>query len=106
MLQVRDPSRGDSTARNRSEPIYPRGLLGIAADSLAQEPAGWAAGDVQHEGEEQRNVTIEHPSGSLEVALRTDWRDGDVRILSGGVTRTARKIMSGTVYVPAEVGSG
>ena len=26
MLQVRDPSRGDSTARNRSEPIYPRGL--------------------------------------------------------------------------------
>ena len=58
------------------------------------------------DGAELIDVRIEHPSGSLEVALRTDRRDGDVRVVSGGVTRTARKIMSGTVYVPAEVWSG
>ena len=79
---------------------------GTAADSLAHESASWSAGDVQHDGEAQRDVTIEHPSGSLEVALRTQWRDGSVRVISGGVTRTARKIMSGTVYVPEQVWSG
>lgn len=81
-------------------------LPGTVAASLAQESAGWTAGDVRRDGDGQRDVTIEHPSGSLEVALRTDRRDGDVRVVSGGVTRTARKIMSGTVYVPAEVWSG
>ncbi|WP_420609890.1 4-oxalomesaconate tautomerase [Candidatus Poriferisodalis sp.] len=58
------------------------------------------------DGAELIGIQIEHPSGSLEVALRTDRRDGHVRVVSGGVTRTARKIMSGTVYVPAEVWSG
>ncbi len=79
---------------------------GTDAASPARESAGWTAGDVRRDGDGQRDVTIEHPSGSLEVALCTDRRDGDVRILSGGVTRTARKIMSGTVYVPAGVWSG
>ena len=73
------------------------------ADSLAQESADWTAGDVRRGGEEHRDVTIEHPSGSLEVALQTERRDGSVRIVSGGVTRTARKIMSGTVHVPAAI---
>lgn len=76
-----------------------------AVDSLAQE-SDWTAGDVQRDGEEQRDVTIEHPSGSLAVALETQWRDGTVRIVSGGVTRTARKIMSGMVHVPANVWPG
>ncbi len=76
---------------------------GTAADSPAQESAGWTAGDVRHDVEEQRGVTIEHPSGLLEVALRTERRADSIRVLSGGVTRTARKIMSGTVHVPGAV---
>ena len=76
-------------------------IPGTAVDSLARESAGSTAGDVQHDGDERRDVTIEHPSGSLEVALQTASRDGNVRIVSSGVTRTARKIMSGTVYVPS-----
>ncbi|MXY01320.1 MAG: 4-oxalomesaconate tautomerase [Acidimicrobiales bacterium] len=64
-----------------------------------------AAGDAAA-GAELIEVQIEHPSGSLAVSLGVDRRDGAVRIRSGGVTRTARKIMSGTVHVPAEVWSG
>jgi hypothetical protein len=77
-----------------------------AAASVAQEPADGTEGDVRYDGEQQRNVTIEHPSGSLEVALQTASGDGSIRILSGGVTRTARRIMSGIVYVPAGVWPG
>ncbi|WP_419947059.1 PrpF domain-containing protein [Candidatus Poriferisodalis sp.] len=46
------------------------------------------------------------PTTSLAVSLGVDRRDGAVGILSGGVTRTARKLMSGTVHVPAAVWSG
>ena len=64
-----------------------------------------AAGDAAA-GAELIEVQIEHPSGLLAVSLGVDRRDGAVRIRSGGVTRTARKIMSGTVYVPADVWPG
>ncbi len=97
---------GTVAASLADDPAAAPRVPGTAADSLAHESASWTAGDVQHAGEEQRDATIEHPSGSLEVALHTEWRDGSVRIISGGVTRTARKIMSGTVYVPQEAWPG
>lgn len=84
-------------------------LPGTVAASLAGPSTSCVDdghGDDVVGGADLIDVRIEHPSGSLEVALQTASRDGDVRILSGGVTRTARKIMSGTVYVPAEVWSG
>lgn len=77
---------------------------GICVAAATALPGTVAASLV--DGAELIDIQIEHPSGSLEVALRTDRRDGDVWVVSGGVTRTARKIMSGTVYVPAEVWSG
>lgn len=52
------------------------------------------------------NIVIEHPSGSLEVSLVTAPGADGLQVISGGVTRTARKIMSGTVYVPEQVWSG
>ena len=88
---------------------------GTVAASLVGDPTGPAdAGvvDVQAEkssaaiadrGAEPIGIQVEHPSGSLDVELRTEWRDGNVRILSGGVIRTARKIMSGSVWVSADV---
>jgi len=82
---------------------------GALAASLAGPPAGGAHGGDDGEvadGAELIDVQIEHPSGSLAVALAIEHTGDDVRIVSGGVTRTARKIMSGTVYVPAEVWSG
>ena len=88
---------------------------GTVAASLVGNPTGPAdagAVDVQAEkssaaiadrGAEPIGIQVEHPSGSLDVELRTEWRDGNVRILSGGVIRTARKIMSGSVWVSADV---
>ena len=52
------------------------------------------------------DIVIEHPSGSLEVSLVTAPGADRLQVVSGGVTRTARKIMSGTVYVPEQVWSG
>ncbi len=52
------------------------------------------------------DIVIEHPSGSLEVSLVTAPGADGLQVVSGGVTRTARKIMSGTVYVPEQVWSG
>ncbi len=52
------------------------------------------------------DVVIEHPSGSLVVSLEAKIGNDELQIVSGGVTRTARKIMSGTVYVPGLVWSG
>jgi 2-methylaconitate cis-trans-isomerase PrpF len=47
-------------------------------------------------------VTIEHPSGTLEVALVLS--SGATRgIQSAGVIRTARKLMDGEVFVPADL---
>ena len=91
----------DTVAASLASPPTALRFSGAAADSLAREPAGSTAGGSQHDGEELRDVRIEHPSGVLEVALQTASRDGDVRIVSGGVTRTARKIMSGAVFVPS-----
>ena len=57
-------------------------------------------------GPELLDVRIEHPIGSLAVALETQRRGGETQIVSGGVIRTARKIMSGTVHVPDAIWSG
>ena len=95
-----------TVAASLASPSAASRIPDAAVDGFAQESTGGTAGDVQHDGQEQFDVIIEHPSGSLEVALQTASRDGNVRIVSGGVTRTARKIMSGTVHVPSEVWSG
>lgn len=48
-------------------------------------------------------ITIEHPSGRIEVAI-TGGRDGDAFVLErAGVLRTARKLMAGMLFVPRTV---
>ena len=75
----------------------------VAASLAVASPSRSDGGhsDEVVDGSELTDVRIEHPSGSLEVVLQTASRDGNVQILSGGVTRTARKIMSGSVHIPA-----
>ncbi|MEM7339666.1 MAG: PrpF domain-containing protein [Actinomycetota bacterium] len=46
-------------------------------------------------------VEIEHPSGSIEVALRADVSVQPPLITAGGSVRTARPIMRGEVLVPS-----
>ena len=79
---------------------------GAGAASQASPPTGRAHGGDDGEvadGAALIDVLIEHPSGSLAVALAIEHASGEVRIRSGGVTRTARKIMAGTVHVSGGV---
>jgi 4-oxalomesaconate tautomerase len=55
---------------------------------------------------DERTVAIEHPSGVLEIVLRTRGSGADLCVLSSGVIRTARKLMSGEVFVPERVFRG
>jgi 4-oxalomesaconate tautomerase len=67
-------------------------LEGSVADGLAIREAG-----------DDRNVVIEHPAGVIEIALRTNGSGSQMEVLGGGVIRTARKLMSGEVFVPSEI---
>ena len=46
------------------------------------------------------SIRIGHPSGVLECRVRNRRRQGETEIVSGGVMRTARRIMQGDVLVP------
>lgn len=58
----------------------------LVAESLA-EPAG-------------PEVAIGHPKGQTVVEVDAERRENSVKIRSLGVTRTARRIMDGQVYIP------
>ncbi len=48
-------------------------------------------------------VSIEHPSGSLDVTLAIGGTAEQPTVESAGIVRTARKILDGNVFVPASV---
>ena len=64
---------------------------GTVADGLATPPAGSPA-----------NITLEHPSGTIDVLV--DYRmDNGFEIISAGLLRTARKLAEGKLFVPSRV---
>lgn len=67
-------------------------LKGSVADGIAKPPPG-----------EDREILIEHPTGVIDVALATRGQGASMEVVSGGAVRTARKIMDGTVFVPARI---
>ena len=65
--------------------------LGTVADGLVKRPQGSPV-----------NVTLEHPSGTIDVLV--DYRmDNGFEIISAGLLRTARKLAEGKLFVPAAV---
>jgi 4-oxalomesaconate tautomerase len=48
-------------------------------------------------------VKIEHPSGWIEVQLAADGKAAAPEVHRAGIVRTARKIMEGHVFVPADI---
>jgi 4-oxalomesaconate tautomerase len=64
-------------------------LEGSIADGLADLPPG-----------NPRSIRIEHPSGQIDVRLETRGQGPDLQVVSAGLLRTARKLMSGEVFVP------
>ena len=76
-------------------------VSGAIAVAIAAQCPGTVAEDVgRHDEGDQRTVTIEHPSGHLDVLLRINQeQEPRDAVISAGVTRTARPIMDGTVFV-------
>ena len=81
------------------------GAICVAAASVmpGTVAASLAAAPRLPEGRSDAAITMEHPSGKFDVSLLAERRADGVRIHAGGVTRTARKIMTGMVYVPTDV---
>lgn len=51
----------------------------------------------------ERELIIGHPSGQMDVGVRAKQEEGQIRIISCTVGRTARKIMEGRVYISRKV---
>ena len=63
---------------------------GTVADGVANRPDGYDC-----------TIVIEHPTGVMDVAMTAEPSGDSVSIVSGGVVRTARKLMEGSVFVPS-----
>lgn len=79
------------------------GALCVAAASLI--PGTVAAQLVERDPSHPNRITIEHPSGQLEIQVATESDLGEAApaIRSVGVVRTARPLFSGQVLIPASV---
>lgn len=70
-------------------------LAGSIADGIALPLVG-----------DQPQVLIEHPAGTMEVALTLGEQGGQRSIGRAGVIRTARRLMAGQVAIPGRVWGG
>ena len=76
---------------------------GICVAACALMPGTVASPLADGAGASDGRCVIEHPSGVLEVTLRTSGEGGSLTVESAGVVRTARKIFDGEVLVPAGI---
>lgn len=71
-------------------------MPGSVAEGIAERPAG-----------SPTEVVIEHPSGRIEVlAEYQSDEQGGFAIQSAGLTRTARKLVQGQIFIPGSVWQG
>jgi 4-oxalomesaconate tautomerase len=80
---------------------------GICIASACKLPGTVAEGIARVTAAEREEVVIEHPTGSMEAVISmARAADGSPTIAAGGTLRTARRIMSGEVYIPSRVWAG
>ncbi|MGH1466246.1 MAG: 4-oxalomesaconate tautomerase [Cognatishimia sp.] len=70
--------------------------------SCALTPGTVADGMLERAKESPTNVVLEHPSGTIEVLVDFETRNG-FSLNAAGLVRTARKLADGQVYVPETV---
>lgn len=68
---------------------------GTVADGIGELPE-----------ETPAKMLLEHPMGVLEVVVDYRLEGTDFEVVSAGLVRTARKLASGDVYIPASVWDG
>ena len=76
---------------------------GICVAACALMPGTVASALADATAARDGRCAIEHPSGLLEVNLRTSGEGGSLAVESAGVVRTARKIFDGEVFVPSRL---
>lgn len=64
---------------------------------------GTVVNEILGGSEKHRNITIGHPSGTLEVEAEVIEEGGALSLKKGSIARTARKIMEGKVDIPERV---
>lgn len=72
----------------------------VTPNSIAAEVAGIA--DVTA----VKSLDVEHPTGFFTVAMDVTLEGGEVKVHRAALLRTARKLMTGEVYIPAGVWAG
>ena len=72
----------------------------ICSASCAAMPGSVLDGLGQKDADDPQHIGIEHPSGVIDVKLKTECHQGRFSVVSGGVYRTARKLFKGEVFIP------
>jgi 4-oxalomesaconate tautomerase len=49
------------------------------------------------------DLDIEHPTGFFTVTMAVEGEGADIRVRRSALLRTARKLMTGEVFVPASI---
>lgn len=62
--------------------------------------------DEKKKGGSPSRIQLEHASGTMEVVVEYETGDGEFKLHSAGILRTARKLADGNVYVPKNVWEG
>jgi hypothetical protein len=74
--------------------------------SCALTPGSVAEGMAARPNETPATITLEHASGQIDVVVDYDLGDAGFVIKSAGLVRTARKLATGSVFIPASVWKG
>lgn len=105
MAMLAAPREGGSVAARYFVPHKTHAAFavtgGLCVSSCVLVPGTVAAGIANRPESDDCTVIIEHPTGVIDVAMTTRPDGNAVEIISGGVVRTARKLMEGTVFVPS-----
>ena len=72
----------------------------VVPGSIAAEVAGIA------DPTSAKSLDVEHPTGFFTVAMDVTIEGGEVKVHRSALLRTARKLMTGEVYIPASVWAG
>ena len=74
--------------------------------SCVLTPGTVAEGMVAKPNEIPAQITLEHASGSIDVAVDYTQSDAGFQVNSAGLVRTARKLAAGNIFIPTSVWTG
>ena len=84
------------------------GVLGaVSVATACMTPGSVAASVAQLPGNQTtRRIDVEHPTGFFTVDMQVSIESGKVNVRRSALLRTARKLMSGEIFVPGRVWNG